>query len=182
MPPLGTCCNIAYRRPMTAHIHMICGLTGAGKTTYSERLRRDLSGARFSIDDWMARLFFMDRDPASDFDWFYERVQRCCSQMRDTAADVLTGGMPVVFDCGFTNLHERQIFYNWADEQGWPVTLHFLDVDPDTCWSRVEQRNAEQGETFSLHVTRDMFDFMRRIWQPPEETELAARSGLRIEG
>ena len=59
-------------------IHLVCGLTGAGKTTYSERLRRDLAGVRFSVDDWNRRLFFMDRQPTADFDWFYERVQRCC--------------------------------------------------------------------------------------------------------
>ncbi|MDJ0629266.1 MAG: ATP-binding protein [Rhodobacter sp.] len=151
---------------------MITGLTGAGKSTYAERLRRDLRGVRFSIDDWNARLFFMDRSPASDFEWFYERVQRSCAQMRDTAEQVLEAGRPVVFDCGFTDRTERTVFYDWAAGRGEAVALHFLDVDIHTRWARVQRRNAEKGDTFALHVTREMFDFMQTIWQPPQPDEL----------
>ena len=171
---------IPYQHHMTAHVHMICGLTGAGKSTYAEALRRDLNGVRFSIDDWMGNLFFMDRDPTSDFDWFYERVQRSCTQIRATADQVLETGTPVILDCGFTNLRERQIFYDWADGQGWPVTLHFLDPGTETCWQRVEQRNAEKGATYAMHVTRGMFDFMLNIWQAPNGAELAARKGQHV--
>jgi predicted kinase len=163
---------------MDARVHMVCGLTGAGKSTYSEKLRRDLGAVRFSIDEWNNALFFMDREPTSDFDWFYERVQRSCAQMRATAEHVLAGGLPVIFDCGLTNKHERQIFYDWADDHGYPVTLHFLDVETDTRWGRVETRNAEQGETYMLHVTREMFDFMEGIWEAPTQQELAERAGV----
>jgi len=165
---------------MTTNIHMICGLTGAGKSTYAEQLRLDLNGVRFSIDEWNARLFFMDRDPASDFDWFYERVQRACSQMRATAEQIIQSGTPVVFDCGFTNLLERQIFYDWAADLGFSVTLHYLDVDTDTRWQRVQKRNLERGETYMLEVTRNMFDFMQGIWQAPDARELAETNGLHI--
>ncbi len=165
---------------MAAHVHMITGLTGAGKSTYAETLRLSLGAVRFSIDDWNARLFFPDRDPASDFDWFYERVQRCCAQMRDTADQVLEAGAPVVFDCGFTNSHERGIFYDWAGNRGWQATLHYLDVDRDLRWRRVEHRNAQQGKTFALTVTRKMFDFMETIWEPPDQTEMAANNGVRV--
>jgi predicted kinase len=156
---------------------MICGLTGAGKSTYSEQLRLDLKGVRFSIDDWNARLFFMDRDPSSDFDWFYERVQRSCAQMRDTAEQVLEAGVPVIFDCGFTDRKERRIFYDWAQDIGAQVHVHFLDVDTDTRWRRVQRRNAEKGPTYKIDVTREMFDFMNKIWQAPKIDEVAPYSG-----
>jgi predicted kinase len=156
---------------------MICGLTGAGKSTYAEQLRLDLKAVRFSIDDWNARLFFMDRDPTSDFQWFYDRVQRSCAQMRDTAEQVLQAGVPVIFDCGFTDRKERQIFYDWADALRIPVTLHFLDSDKDTRWARVQKRNIEKGATFKIDVTRDMFAFMEGIWQAPDTKELAAHNG-----
>ncbi len=162
------------------HIHMICGLTGAGKTTYAEELRRDLKGVRFSIDDWNARLFFMDRQPTSGFAWFHDRVLRSCAQMRDTAEQVLEAGVPVVFDCGFTDLEERTVFYDWADALDRPVTLHYLDVDKATRWSRVRQRNADKGATFALDVTPEMFEFMETIWQPPTVDEMAARNGRRV--
>ena len=166
---------------MPANIYMICGLTGAGKTTYSEKLSRDLNGARMSIDDWMARLFFMDREPTSDFEWFHTRVRRCCAQMRDTSEQVIASGAPIIFDCGFTNLEERQIFYDWADALGYSVALHYLDVPQAVRWDRVQHRNSERGDTFALEVTREMFDFMNRIWQAPSDAEMHERNGVLIE-
>lgn len=162
---------------MTATVHMICGLTGAGKSTYAEALRLDLAGVRFSVDDWNARLFFMDRDPTSDFDWFYERVQRSCAQMRDTAEQVLQAGVPAVFDCGFTDLKERRIFYDWANGIDRPVVLHFLDVPKPERWQRVQQRNTKRGATFAIQVTPEMFEFMETIWQAPDAAEVRAFGG-----
>ena len=158
-------------------IHLICGLTGAGKSTYAENLRLREKGVRFSVDEWNAGLFFPDKHPTADFNWFYERVQRCCAQMRKTAEQTLETGMPAVFDCGFTDAKERQIFYDWADGLGIPVVLHYLDVDEETRWARTENRNTEKGDTFALHVTRDMFEFMNRLWEAPSESEMQARNG-----
>ncbi len=161
-------------------VHLITGLTGAGKSTYAEQLRCDLKAVRFSIDDWNARLFFMDRSPTSDFEWFYERVQRSCAQMRETAEQVLEAGGTVIFDCGLTDAKERATFLDWAEDRGERSLMHFVDVDKETRWGRVEQRNAEKGDTFALHVTREMFDFMERIWEPPTEGELAGRAARLI--
>jgi len=86
------------------------------------------------------------------------------------------------FDCGFTDRKERAIFYDWAAGLGETATLHFLDVNPETRWARVERRNAEQGDTFALLVTREMFDFMQTIWEAPgqQEAEASAVTLIRI--
>lgn len=165
---------------MTDQVHMICGLTGAGKSTYAEQLRKRLCGVRLSIDEWNNSLFFMDRDPASDFDWFYERVQRSCLQMRKTAEQIIAADVPVVFDCGFTDLKERTIFYDWADANDFSVTLHFIDISADIRWSRVEKRNEQKGETFMIEVTRPMFDFMQGLWEAPDTQEMTRRNGQLI--
>ncbi len=154
-------------------IHLVCGPTGAGKSTYSEQLAQDLSGVRFSIDEWMERLHNPDKPGEMLFQWFYERVQRNCAQMRDVAARLAEIGVPSVFDCGLTNATERAIFADWAEELGLSCRLHFVDVPKDMRWGRVEQRNLQQAETFQFHVTRDMFDFIERLWEPPTEAEQA---------
>ena len=166
---------------MSVNVYMICGLTGAGKSTFAEQLRHDVNGVRMSIDDWMARLYFMDREPTSDFQWFHERVRRSCKQMRDTAEQIIESGTPVILDCGFTNFEEREIFYNWADAMGFTVSLQFLDVPENVRWNRVQNRNTEKGETFALEGKRYMFDFMNRIWQAPTDEEMQDRNGVLIE-
>lgn len=164
---------------MSAAVHLVCGLPGAGKTTFSERLRRDLAAVRFSIDEWNGRLFFPDRHPASDFHWFYERVQRSGAQMRATAEQVLAVGVPVVFDCGLTDRKERAIYGDWAENLGYRPVLHFVDVDPETRWVRVSARNVEKGATYELEVTREMFEFMDGLWEAPDAAE-AMRYDLQI--
>ncbi len=66
-----------------ADIHLVCGATGAGKSTYSDELAQSINGMRFSIDEWMQRLHSADKPDELLCEWFYERVQRNCAQMRD---------------------------------------------------------------------------------------------------
>ena len=49
-------------------MHLLCGPTGAGKTTYARELAEAESAVRFSIDEWMSALFWMDAgDPWEAF-------------------------------------------------------------------------------------------------------------------
>ena len=161
-------------------VHLICGCTGAGKSTYSNKLAQDVSGVRFSIDEWMERLHNDDKPDEMRFEWFYERVQRNCLQMRKLAEQLPAIGVPAVFDCGFTNSAERAIFVNWAEEQGFSLQLHFVDVPKEVRWKRVQKRNAEQAETFQFEVTREMFDFIETIWEAPSSREMTNLNGVHV--
>jgi len=154
-------------------IHLVCGATGAGKSTYSDALARDINGVRFSIDEWMEGLHNKDQPEEMSFDWFYERVQRNCAQMRKLSEQLCRIGVPSVFDCGLTNATERAIFADWAEQAQYPYVLHFVDVPADLRWGRVQKRNAEKKETFQFEVTREMFDFIESIWEAPTKAEAA---------
>ena len=66
-------------------IHLICGSTGAGKTTYAVRLSAELGAIRFSIDEWMASLFWMDSPQPIEPDWTMQRLERCHDRIWATA-------------------------------------------------------------------------------------------------
>ena len=163
-----------------ANIYLICGSTGAGKSTHSEALAQKVAGVRFSIDEWMQTLHNMDQPETMSFNWFYERVQRNCLQMRSLAEQLVSINTPAIFDCGLTNKEQRDIFVNWAAEKGYSVALHFVDVPTETRWQRVLKRNEEQAETFQFEVTREMFDFIEGMWEAPNSAEMAALNGVRI--
>lgn len=164
----------------TYDIHLVCGCTGAGKSTYALRLADDLRGVRFAIDEWMERLHNQDKPAELRFEWFYERVQRNCFQMRKMAEQSVPLGVPAIFDCGLTNSFERAIFENWAQEHGFSVQLHYVDVPTDIRWQRVLKRNAEQAETFQFEVTREMFDGINAMWEAPDQEEMHRLNGVRI--
>ena len=61
--------------------HVVTGSTGAGKSTFARELATRVSGMRFSIDEWMTRLYWMDSPEKKDFEWAMERIARCEEQI-----------------------------------------------------------------------------------------------------
>jgi predicted kinase len=157
-------------------IHFICGSTGAGKSTFAKRLSEDLGGVVFSIDEWMTALFWMDSPQPIESSWALERVDRCQEQIWATALRVAERGVPCVLDFGFGMKALRLKFATRAAEAGLCVRLHVLDVPADERWRRVQARNEERGATHHLtfSVTREMFEFVETMWQPPDADELAS--------
>ncbi|RYY59778.1 MAG: ATP-binding protein, partial [Comamonadaceae bacterium] len=51
-----------------------------------------------------------------------------------------------------------------------------LDAPREVRRERVLQRNAEQGETFSMVVPLHIFELASDLWQPPDAAECAQRS------
>ena len=160
-------------------IHLVCGSTGAGKTTYAGKLSRQLGALHLSIDDWMVGLFAADKPARADWQWIDERVRRCEHQMVATALQLGRLGVPSVLDLGLQRADQRQRVATPMTAAGLAVLLHFLDIDAAERWRRVEGRNHERGETFRLAVTRPMFDFIETIWQPPDAEEMVALNGVR---
>jgi predicted kinase len=160
--------------------HIICGSTGAGKSTYAKHLADDIGGIHFAIDEWMVALFWKDSPDPIEFEWAMERVNRCEVQIAAMATQCVARGVPAILDLGFTKAAHRQKFADIAEGAGIEVTLHFLDVPADMRWQRVQNRNAQKGETFSLEVGRDMFDFVEGMWEAPDKDELARLNGRRV--
>jgi len=163
-----------------ATFHLVCGSTGAGKTTHALRLVQEFGALHFSIDDWMVRLFGPDRPLKRDWPWIVERVARCESLIAETAAEVGRRGISSVLDLGFQRADQRQRIAQQAQAAGLAVRLHLLDVPAEERWRRVSGRNDARGETYRVTVTRPMFDFIESIWQPPSPAEIAALDGVRV--
>jgi predicted kinase len=164
----------------TAGFHIICGSTGAGKSTYSKSLADEIGGIHFAIDEWMVALFWQDSTGPIEFDWAMERINRCEVQIAAMAIQCSKRGVPAVLDLGFTKAQHRQKFADIAKDVGLEVVLHFLDVTVDERWARVQKRNAQKGETYAMDVNREMFDFVEGMWEAPSEEELSKLDGRRV--
>jgi predicted kinase len=167
-----------------AILHLICGGTGAGKTTYAMRLADEVGAARFAIDEWMSALFWMDSPQPIESEWAMERVDRSARLMWRTAVDVARRGTPCILEPGLTTRADRARYLGLAQQDGVPVRIHYLDVPADERWQRVDARNAEPGATAQLafQVTREMFDFVEGMWEPPSLEERASGSWIVVQG
>lgn len=156
-------------------IYIVGGLPGSGKSTYSQDLAKKVKGIVFATDVWMKELYWMDKAPGEDLKWAFERVDRCEKRIIKTCAQLAEINVSSVLDIGFVNLKWRKKTYDLMKELNVEYEIHFLEVDKETRWKRVEKRNKEKGPTYSFDVTKDMLDFMDQHYDPIDEKETNAK-------
>ncbi len=165
-------------------VHLICGSTGAGKTTYARELCARIGAVHFSIDQWMTTLYWMDSADPIDPAWAMVRVERCMTQIWTTVRQVAERGTPCVLDLGFTTATHRTEAARLAADAGLSVHLHVLDVDADERWRRIEARNATPADADRLPfaISREMFDYVETMWQVPSDEEKRALNAIVVVG
>ena len=155
-----------------ARLILVCGPTGAGKTTYSIATARDIAAVRFSIDPWMQTLFAKDMT-SLDYEWMIDRVYRCYAQIWEVSEQILRLDGKVVLDLGLTSQEQRRFFSERSEALGVTAETHYLDAPQDIRRERVAKRNAEKDPAvYSFDVTNMMFDFMEPRFEKPDATEL----------
>ena len=160
--------------------HLVAGSTGAGKSRAAREIALRVGWVRFSIDEWMNALYWMDCPEKNDFPWALERVGRCEAQIEVVAGELARVGVSSVLDLGFTTRAQRMGWLEKARAAGVECVLHVLDVDAETRWARVCERNRGESGTYAFVVTREMFDFMEGRWEAPSVEERADFDGAAV--
>jgi predicted kinase len=154
-----------------ATVHLICGSTGAGKTTYAIALAARAGAVRLSMDEWMATLFVADRPDPPSLPWALERLERCERQLWALAEQLIERDMDVVLDVGLSTRDQRERFRMLVAQTRASSKLHYLDVNVDTRRARVLQRGS-QTRAQSFEISAAMFDAMEPYFEPPTDDEL----------
>ncbi len=158
-------------------LYLVLGPVGAGKSTYAGRLALRIRGVWLNLDDWMVTLFGEDDRPeVGRMDWYMERCDRCLRQIWKTTLDLAERDIPVVLELGLVQRHARSAFYEKVDATEHELSVHVLDAPLDARWERVQQRNEQRGATFSMLVSREVFELASRVWEPPDEQERLQRA------
>lgn len=121
---------------MTAALHLLVGLPGAGKTTLARKLEKRHAALRLTPDEWMPPLF-----GAGDFQG--KRAVLEHDLLWSVARRALSLGVSVVLDYGLWSRQEREMYRLRARELGVAVVLHVLDPPLDVLWRRLQARNTD---------------------------------------
>jgi predicted kinase len=153
------------RRVMTK-IYFVCGFIGSGKTTYSKALAAKHAAFRFSIDEWMIPLYgeHMERE------LFDRRLATLQGLFKDSALQLFSLGVPVVFDFGFWTKADRLAFTEWASSVAASSEIHYLDVGFDVCKQRASVRNSELNGR-SYEMTPEMLELFWSWFETPTSDE-----------
>lgn len=159
-----------------SQIHLVVGPVGAGKSTYTRKLCNEHQAVRLTLDEWMATLFGEDQRPAERrIEWYLARTERCLSLIWQLTKQLIAVGSVVVLEPGLIRREARHRFYAQIDDLGCTHAVHVVEAERDVRRRRVIERNRERGETFSMEVPPEFFEFASDLWEPPDERETAER-------
>jgi len=160
-------------------IHLIVGNTGSGKTTYATSLKKKVGGLLFSIDTWNNTLFLKDKTSNDGLPWMLERIDRGEKMMMNLIEQLEAIHVDSILDLGLSKFEHREKFRSFARQNNFKTKMHFLDIDKDIRWERIQHRNNTKGATFEFEVTLENFEFMEEWFEKPDELEM--QNGLTIQ-
>ena len=152
---------------MPATLYLICGLPGAGKTTLARQLELTQGAVRLCPDEWIAAIL-QDHSDRTEMDRLRAIIE---SQQWALAQRLLELDTSVILENGFWSRSERDAYRERASGLGARVELHFLDVDLDELWARLQRRNAEAPQG-SFEVSRDELQLWFTWFERPSAEEL----------
>lgn len=157
-------------------LHIIEGPVGAGKTTYANQLGRDLRTPPLVLDAWVTNLFQADRPATGLWPWYAERKARCFLQIMNLARSALDHGNDAIVELGLIRVKDRKELYSELEKEGRAFLVHVLQTPREERKRRVSKRNVDQGETFAMHVSDDVFEMASDMWEPVCEAERNGRA------
>ena len=150
----------------TGHLHLVCGLICAGKSTLCATLSDQPNTIALSEDVWLKTLFGPDLQTMSDYVTYSKRLH---ALMIPHVTTLLHSGLSVVLDFPANTLKQRAWLKALIDNAGCDHTMHHLDVPLEECKKRLRTRNASGLHQFI--VSEEQFDQFSAHFVAPDPSE-----------
>lgn len=144
-----------------------CGKMGAGKSTKARALAQAENTVLISEDAWLAALYPVQIKTPKDYKTYAELLK---PPLKELAQSCLQAGVDVVMDFPANTRDQRKWLKSIADDVSAPHQLYVLDVDDETCLTRIAVR--AQAEPHRAQTdTREVFYAMKPYFTFPEDDE-----------
>ncbi len=153
---------------VAGRVHLLYGLAGSGKTTLARALAVDGKAVRFTLDEWMIRLY-----PGLSFE--SAEYGRQADVVKDLiwslAEQVLRTGTDVVLDWNAWSRARRAWVIRRAAEIPAPVVLHRLGASVERATAQAAQRACDERAIYAHPIIRQDNEHLASIMEPPSEEE-----------
>ena len=140
-----------------AVLHLMVGIQGSGKSTYSQKLSKEL-GCKIISSDEVRKMY-----PNLEEKNVFPEVYRLC-------AEELKNNNDVIFDATNITPNVRSLNVNAIKNifSDFKIHVYFINTDVEICKERVEKRNKLEGEIF---IPLDVIDSYSKNIIPPSNEE-----------
>ena len=151
----------------------MCGLPGAGKTTYAKALERT-GHVRLSVDEEMWR---QDRELAARFGTpeYFDFTVAVERQLRARLLELITEGRDVVVDLSFWSRQRREEYEALITDHGAAWQLVYLDVPKEELLRRLALRRLKPGPNSAPVGPAYLDKFLAGFEAPAGEGETVIR-------
>ncbi len=136
-----------------ALVIMMCGVAGAGKTTFSQQLEKE-GFIRLSIDEeiWATKGRYGVDFPMDEIEIYKDEAER---KLRKRLVQLIHEKERVVVDYSFWNRDRRDQYKQLIEKAGGKWKLIYLKVDPDVLRERLKIRN-KRFDANAFPITEDI--------------------------
>ncbi|WP_110670287.1 AAA family ATPase [Salinicola halophilus] len=129
------------------YLILAVGVSGSGKSRFTEETVRRLGGVRIRSDVERKRLFDFTAEPA-DAETVYSEAatEKTYRRLAELAGTVLEAGLPACIDATCLLSEQRKRLRFEAEKRGLPVLMVSFEADPATLRARIVKRARRSGE------------------------------------
>ncbi len=152
-----------------AKVIMMCGKICSGKSTYAEKLRRELNAAVLSVDEIMLAMFGQDIGEKHD-----EYVEKLEKYLFDKSLELTQVGINVILDLGLWTKSERKAARDFFNSRGTKNEIHYIDITDEEWQSRINKRNEEitAGKVSAYYVDEGLAKKVNLLFEKPNKDEV----------
>ena len=152
-----------------AKIFLICGKICSGKSTYSEKLRKEHGAVLLSVDEITLNLF--GQHCGDEHDNYVERTEK---YLFEKSLEILEVGVNVILDWGFWTKEERDFAKQFYNSHNIEYEFHYIDISDEVWNQRLAKRNAEvlKNETSAYYIDENIAKKISNIFCKPAAEEI----------
>jgi shikimate kinase len=144
-----------------------CGKMGAGKSTKSSAIAKELNAVLLSEDEWLESVF---PNKVRSLDSYIEYSNQLKPQIKKLVQSILNTGPDVVMDFPANTISQRDWFRGIFSEIEAHHDLVYIEIDNEDCLRQIEKRRIEQPERAATD-TQEMFEQVTKHFIEPKPDE-----------